>query len=139
MKPQKGFTIIELMIVVAVIGVLAAIAIPIYTDYTTRAKVGEAVSLVYGLRSQALEFYRDRTYWPSMADIGAKTSGNFVQSVVSATPDTYFDVTMRTNMGDVGGKTVRLIYNSATDDWICTTAGTPDPIPDKYLPVSCRQ
>src|ERR1700743_1742152 len=71
---QKGFTLIELMIVVAIIGILAAIAIPAYQDYTIRAQVSEANTMAAGLETAMVDFYNDKGTWPvSMA--GAPTAG----------------------------------------------------------------
>src|SRR5579863_10344769 len=65
MKLQRGFTLIELMIVVAIVGILAAIAIPAYQDYTIRAKVSEAVVLADAAKSSLAEFRVSNNYWPS--------------------------------------------------------------------------
>ena len=65
MKKQQGFTLIELMIVVAIIGILAAIAIPAYQDYTIRAQVSEGLSLSSGAKAAVAEFYQDSGNWPA--------------------------------------------------------------------------
>ena len=70
MKTQQGFTLIELMIVVAIIGILAAVAIPSYNDYTARAQVTEAVNLTSGLKTCAAERISDRGDAPSLLDCG---------------------------------------------------------------------
>ncbi len=67
---QKGFTLIELMIVVAIIGILAAIAIPAYQDYTARAQSTEALSLLSGVKSGATEYWSDKGNWPKLESIG---------------------------------------------------------------------
>src|SRR5690606_10069049 len=63
---QQGFTLIELMIVVAIIGILAAVAIPAYQDYITRTQVAEAVGLGSGLKSPLSEYGNDRDAWPAL-------------------------------------------------------------------------
>ena len=65
MNKQQGFTLIELMIVVAIIGILAAIAIPAYQDYTIRAQVSEGLSLASGAKAAVSEYYQDRGIMPA--------------------------------------------------------------------------
>ena len=77
MKKQQGFTLIELMIVVAIIGILAAIAIPAYQDYTIRAQVSEGLTLSGGAKAAVAEFRMDSGRWPSdnaTAGLSAATS-----------------------------------------------------------------
>ncbi len=69
-KTQQGFTLIELMIVVAIIGILAAIAIPAYQDYTQRAQVGEAFTLVSGAKTAISEFAQTNGAYPDIDDLG---------------------------------------------------------------------
>jgi len=83
---QKGFTLIELMIVVAIIGILAAIAIPAYQDYTVRAQVSEGMSLASAVKASVAERFADTGAWPADLDaIGLDTanppSGKYVGSV----------------------------------------------------------
>jgi len=72
----KGFTLIELMIVVAIIGILAAVALPAYSDYTVRAQVSECASLVNGLKPQVKEFYEQRGYYPGLDDLFGENGEN---------------------------------------------------------------
>ena len=84
-KVQKGFTLIELMIVVAIIGILAAIAIPAYQDYTIRAQVSEGINLASGAKAAIAEYFMDTGAMPSSNDAAGlenNISGNYVQSVV---------------------------------------------------------
>ncbi|ENW9867478.1 pilin, partial [Neisseria gonorrhoeae] len=83
---QKGFTLIELMIVIAIVGILAAVALPAYQDYTARAQVSEAILLAEGQKSAVTEYYLNHGKWP--ADNGAagvasasEIKGKYVQKV----------------------------------------------------------
>ncbi|EMU3547048.1 pilin [Neisseria gonorrhoeae] len=65
---QKGFTLIELMIVIAIVGILAAVALPAYQDYTARAQVSEAILLAEGQKSAVTEYYLNNGKWPKNND-----------------------------------------------------------------------
>ncbi|HFA4996340.1 TPA: pilin, partial [Neisseria gonorrhoeae] len=86
---QKGFTLIELMIVIAIVGILAAVALPAYQDYTARAQVSEAILLAEGQKSAVTEYYLNHGKWPANnGDAGVASSdkikGKYVQSVTVA-------------------------------------------------------
>ena len=81
MRKHKGFTLIELMIVVAIIGILAAIAIPAYQEYIARAQAGEAVQLLAGAKAPMAEFYGDQGRWPASA---GSVMGNLAGKYVTA-------------------------------------------------------
>ncbi|HEZ7183397.1 TPA: pilin [Neisseria meningitidis] len=84
---QKGFTLIELMIVIAIVGILAAVALPAYQDYTARAQVSEAILLAEGQKSAVTEYYLNHGIWPgnnSSAGVASSPSdikGKYVKSV----------------------------------------------------------
>ncbi|HHG0400529.1 TPA: pilin [Neisseria meningitidis] len=83
---QKGFTLIELMIVIAIVGILAAVALPAYQDYTARAQVSEAILLAEGQKSAVTEYYLNHGKWPannSSAGVAssADIKGKYVQKV----------------------------------------------------------
>ena len=79
---NKGFTLIELMIVVAIIGILAAIALPAYQDYTVRAKVSEIMIAASAMKNSVAEFYQTRNIMPSNGSIGTVTqSSSYVNTV----------------------------------------------------------
>ncbi len=139
-KKLRGFTLIELMIVVAIIGILASIAIPAYQDYTIRAQVAEGLSLSNSAKASMGEYYTDRGLWP--ADNGeaglsgpATIIGRYVTSVEVAGP--VITVTFG-NLAHaaIDGQSVTLtvIDNDGSFVWDCTGAG----IADKHLPAACR-
>ncbi|ENV7154575.1 pilin, partial [Neisseria gonorrhoeae] len=83
---QKGFTLIELMIVIAIVGILAAVALPAYQDYTARAQVSEAILLAEGQKSAVTEYYLNNGIWPENNDEAGvassdKIKGKYVQKV----------------------------------------------------------
>ncbi|EPT3989515.1 pilin, partial [Neisseria gonorrhoeae] len=87
---QKGFTLIELMIVIAIVGILAAVALPAYQDYTARAQVSEAILLAEGQKSAVTEYYLNNGEWPEnntsagVASPPSDIKGKYVQSVTVA-------------------------------------------------------
>ncbi|EPH7766563.1 pilin, partial [Neisseria gonorrhoeae] len=86
---QKGFTLIELMIVIAIVGILAAVALPAYQDYTARAQVSEAILLAEGQKSAVTEYYLNNGIWPENNDKAGVASpsdikGKYVKSVTVA-------------------------------------------------------
>jgi type IV pilus assembly protein PilA len=145
-KMQKGFTLIELMIVVAIIAILAAIAIPAYQDYLIRSQVSEGSVLADGSKTAMAEYYSNKGAFPksnASAGLAASTSikGQYVSSVdVGATQGkitvSYGGAKANTAIS-TGPKT--LIFSAVTNggsiEWHCT-GGT---VPDKYLPTSCRK
>ncbi|HEZ4657129.1 TPA: pilin, partial [Neisseria meningitidis] len=83
---QKGFTLIELMIVIAIVGILAAVALPAYQDYTARAQVSEAILLAEGQKSAVTEYYLNHGKWPgnnSSAGVASASDikGKYVEKV----------------------------------------------------------
>ncbi|EMT6437837.1 pilin, partial [Neisseria gonorrhoeae] len=83
---QKGFTLIELMIVIAIVGILAAVALPAYQDYTARAQVSEAILLAEGQKSAVTEYYLNHGTWPkdnTSAGVASPSDikGKYVESV----------------------------------------------------------
>lgn len=142
-KVQQGFTLIELMIVVAIIGILAAVAIPAYQDYTVRAKVSEGLSLAAAAKTGVSEWFATNGGFPSAngsVGLPAATSitGNHVQQVGIGNSGVITVSFGATGMPWTGAKTILLTPadNNGAVQWNCTSAtGT---LEDKYRPASCR-
>ncbi len=138
---QQGFTLIELMIVVAIIGILAAVAIPAYQDYTIRAKVSEGLNLAAAAKTGVAEGWAAKSrFLTNNASIGLPTAtsitGNSIRSVSHA--GGVITVTMAATglPANVQGDTFVLsaTTNAGGVVWVCRT-GT---IENKYLPSECR-
>ncbi|EMT7884953.1 pilin [Neisseria gonorrhoeae] len=159
---QKGFTLIELMIVIAIVGILAAVALPAYQDYTARAQVSEAILLAEGQKSAVTEYYLNNGKWPAdngaagVASSATDIKGKYVESVTV----TNGVVTAKMNSTGVNkeiqGKKLSLWARrqDGSVKWFCgqpvkrandgtdavtadTTAGN-DKIDTKHLPSTCR-
>ena len=144
MKKQQGFTLIELMIVVAIIGILAAIAIPAYQDYTIRAQVSEGLNLAGGAKAAVSEFTMDRGTFPTgnlQAGIAAAADidGNYVTSVTVGNGDGVITVLYggsapaHTTLAG-NSLTLTAATSAGSVEWDCAGVG----ILDKHLPAACR-
>ena len=142
---QKGFTLIELMIVVAIIGILASIALPAYQDYIARSQMSEAVSLLASAKTPFAEYYVNRGTWPTTADaaMGA-TKGKYTSliTITSGGGMATGNVEITATMNSIGvnvqivDKTVRLVSSEAKT-WSCLP-GTANGVDQRYLSASCR-
>ena len=142
-KQQNGFTLIELMIVVAIIGILAAVALPAYQDYTKRAKLSEVMVLASKDKLSVSEYYLSVGNMPSQANSGVNlASGQSVylnQNTLYQTTGpnagtiTYY---LTTAIADTANQTIIFTGNAGTNgvQWTCT-AGS---LATKYRPANCR-
>jgi type IV pilus assembly protein PilA len=138
---QQGFTLIELMIVVAIIGILAAIAIPAYQDYTIRSQVSEGLSLSSAAKTAVVEFYQDRGFFPADnfeagLEVATSIKGKYVTSVAAG--GAVVTITYGNDAhAIIAAQTVTLTAfdNTGSVDWVCASGGF---IQGNHLPASCR-
>lgn len=137
-RVQQGFTLIELMIVVAIIGILAAIAIPAYQDYTKRAHVSEGLSLAAGAKTAVSEFYSTNNTWPANnTSAGLAASNTITGNAVTAVGVSASQITVVYN-SKVDATSNTLILGATASGgaivWSCK-GGSVDL---KYRPSNCR-
>ncbi|CWR23322.1 class I pilin PilE [Neisseria meningitidis] len=158
---QKGFTLIELMIVIAIVGILAAVALPAYQDYTARAQVSEAILLAEGQKSAVTEYYLNHGIWPGgNSDAGVASAsdikGKYVKSVEVKNGVVTATMASSNVNNEIKGKKLSLWAKrqNGSVKWFCgqpvernakatadaVTAATPDTdkINTKHLPSTCR-
>ncbi|HGH0285830.1 TPA: pilin [Neisseria meningitidis] len=158
---QKGFTLIELMIVIAIVGILAAVALPAYQDYTARAQVSEAILLAEGQKSAVTEYYLNHGIWPGgNSDAGVASAsdikGKYVQSVTVANGVITAQMASSNVNNEIKGKKLSLWAkrqdgsvkwfcgqpvernDTATATDVAAANGTNDKIDTKHLPSTCR-
>jgi type IV pilus assembly protein PilA len=146
---QQGFTLIELMIVIAIIGILAALAVPAYANYITRSQVAEAVDLLVGLKSPVTEFGAQENAWPDLTASGPACIPT-VNSVCATLTGKYSSITTTTGAGagvypsgswtsqmtagQASGTTIIMSTVDGGNIWSCT-GGT---VLSRYRPQACR-
>ncbi|HHY5188688.1 TPA: pilin [Neisseria meningitidis] len=160
---QKGFTLIELMIVIAIVGILAAVALPAYQDYTARAQVSEAILLAEGQKSAVTEYYLNHGIWPGdnssagVASSATDIKGKYVQSVTVANgvvtaqmassgvnkeiQGRKLSLWAKRQNGSVKwfcGQPVQRTGTTTNNDEVTAANGTDDKINTKHLPSTCR-
>lgn len=149
---QKGFTLIELMIVVAIIGILAAVALPAYQDYTVKAKVSEIVLAASACRTNVSEVYQSTSTLPAAGNWGCEVT-NPTKYVASVTTSAKGAITVTSAAATSGlptaaaGKKISMVPlstasalavpGSPVKEWKCGPSPT-DPMPTKYLPGTCQ-
>ena len=149
-QKQQGFTLIELMIVVAIIGILAAVAIPSYRDYTARAQMTEAISLLTGFKTGLAEFHQsegsfDQTPPLKITTFGTTITGRYVSrlELTGVVGDNTIEIaaTMKPATSgvaaDVAGKQLRLKTTDGGRNWRCRSDSGLK-VQDRHLPSSCR-
>ncbi|MBH6185037.1 pilin [Neisseria meningitidis] len=157
---QKGFTLIELMIVIAIVGILAAVALPAYQDYTARAQVSEAILLAEGQKSAVTEYYLNHGIWPgdnTSAGVATSTDikGKYVQSVTVANGVITAQMASSNVNNEIKGKKLSLwakrqdgsvkwfcgqpVTRAAKDDTVAAANdNSNNGINTKHLPSTCR-
>ncbi len=146
----KGFTLIELMIAIAIVGILLSLAIPAYQDYTVRAKISEAMNVGSSLKVMVSEYYITMAELPESADV-AGIDTTFSTEYISAIgyskegdddSKAMIRLTLSENVSaDVAGKALVLtaIPQTGSLRWVCGhDQSESDPIDSKYLPSNCR-
>ncbi len=156
-KIQKGFTLIELMIVVAIIGILAAVALPAYQDYTVRAKVSEGMIMASSLKIGITEMVADRGFALGLSSYSTIVSGEITAgkiqtdlvkgvSVDTTTGGVVLALTGITQLGSnanlafvpfIGSTALSATNVVGTIQWKCNTSFTT--IEERFLPANCRK
>jgi len=138
---QHGFTLIELMIVVAIIGILSSLALSSYQAYTIRAQVGEGLNLTAPLKLAVAEFHYNNGAFPTdNAEAGLAAPGNYTGKYVNSVSVNGAVVSIQYGNNanvQINGQTVTLtaINSLGSVSWVCASGGV---IQDKYMPSACR-
>lgn len=137
---QKGYTLFELMIVLAIIGIIASLAIPTYQDYVARSQALEAFNMLGGMRSAVIvEVAQDPSAYTCAIPAKSVTSGRYVESVVAQwnPPNCDLVATFYNNAGvaqSIRGKNVILRFDTITGFFVTGKAATNFTLPQKYVP-----
>jgi len=139
---QQGFTLIELMIVVAIIGILASVAIPAYLDYSVRAQVAQGINLAAAAKVAVAEVYQDRGAYPTTnGAAGLEAAASIEGKYVSGVAVTAAGVIQVTYGNDVNNKIFNAVLsitptdNGGSVSWACAGDAT---LIDKWVPSACR-
>jgi type IV pilus assembly protein PilA len=158
-QAQQGFTLIELMIVIAIVGILAAIALPAYQDYIVRSKMSEPLAALAEAKTSIAEYYSSQGNWPvdaSKAGINSNPdkpiiASLFYSSTAGAEPGAYLTAGIQAGIvpgtdgetvNGVGFSLSAVTHSDRSIEWICKptvdTAKVTAPVTAKYLPANCR-
>lgn len=144
---QQGFTLIELMIVIAIVGILAAIALPAYQDYTVRARMAEPMARLAEAKTTISEFYSATGNIPTQLQAGLNTVGtNIIQSIVYESTSTIATIRAMVYASVMPGENAAAGFElrgtanetQRTFQWDCLPAQNGVAVPIKYLPANCR-
>jgi type IV pilus assembly protein PilA len=149
MRRHKGFTLIELMIVVAIIGILAAIAIPAYQEYIARSQASEAMQLLGGAKAPMAEFFGDKGRWPTgpgsvMGNLAGKYVATIYYAAGSPTAPTSPSLAITAQYRPSGvsallqGRTMSYETTTGGRLWRCSPGTSGSAVLAKYLPAACR-
>ncbi len=149
MRQDKGFTLIELMIVVAIIGILAAIAIPAYQEYIARAQASEAMQLLGGAKAPMAEFYGDQGRWPAgPGTVLATMAGKYVAAIYytpgSPTSPTSLSLSLTAQYKSLSVSKLlqdrTMVYETTNGGriWSCGPGTGGSAVEERYLPAACR-
>lgn len=137
-EKQGGFTLIELMIVVTIIGILASIAVPAYRDYTIRTRVSETVSVFYPVKTETAIFYSQSGSMPAnlaamgrIATVATDYEGDYVASLSMNTGTVTVSLQTDTKLGDASGDNIQFLGTVAGNNITWKVSGTAD---EKYWP-----
>lgn len=141
-QTQLGFTLIELMIVVAIIGILAAVALPAYNDYIARSQLSETLSLMEAGKSPYGEFFAERGVWPSApGSVMGTVSGKYTASITQTGASGSVVTLVATLKGSgsvssgIAGKTMTLATTDGGRTWACAAGGGLDL---RFVPKACK-
>ena len=154
-RMQQGFTLIELMIVIAIVGILAAIALPAYQDYVARSKMSEPLAALAEAKTTVAEYYAANAELLDEATFGVNTSDRSAYSEIyngldvtgGGSGPTIIYITADVDSGTWGGDGSSFYFSlsgstnaDGTMQWDCVPGdgASGDPVPTKYLPANCR-
>lgn len=147
MNREKGFTLIELMIVVAIIGILATVAIPNFIDYLAKSQVSEGVTLISGMKAPINDYYANNGTVPSVAQLGSTKEGKYVSNITILTSST--NIIVRATFSATGaspriqGKTISIATQDRGISWSCGRASalssSETTVDMSYLPLGCNR